>query len=257
MTLLAVLVYIVSPGQRYRVNALGVGLPRAEATPVLRLIQLVPVGYFGLSVWAGAVAYAAVLALLLVVVARELRRGRPGAGTAAALLFLAHVAALSPALALDLPARTAIFPAALLVTSLGLAASAAVGSKRHRPRARVAIGLLALAALAAGTVQFRECVTLQRTRREFFAARQRIFSYVLGLHDYSGATAFVLTDCDLAPGFQPLEPPWGLRAYFSWARSSRLLAFVDSNYDYAQRPTDREYTVISCRAFAPRGKGRR
>jgi hypothetical protein len=251
MTLLATLVYVVSPGQQYRVKTVGVTLPGTDATPMLRLLRLVPVGYFGLGAWAGALAYAAVVVLLLVLVFREWRRRRPGSGTGAALLFVAHVAAVSPALSMDLPARTVTYTAVLLVTSFGLALFAAVASARSR---WLTAGLLLLTVLAAGTVQVRECAAVQRTRREFFRTRQRVFSYVLGLHDYSGANAFVLTDCDPAPDRQPFEPPWGLQAYFRWARSRSLLVFVDSNYDYPQRPLDREYTVVSCRAFAARGK---
>ena len=256
----AAAVYWFSPGQRYRVRVLGVGLPTADAGPLVRTLELVPVRFFGLSPALGLALYAAValsIALLLAMGGRTRRLA-----TAAGVLFVAHAAALAPALSVDLPPRTAIYPALLFVTCVSLLVLAAVewlagrgreNASRPSPRrgalALAACGLLGCAVAAR---QIREDVRIQAERREFFTLRQRVYEYVLGVHDYGGASAFVLTDCDLAPDGTAIEPPWGLQAYFSWARTPPLQVFIDTNYDFAERPPALVYAQVSCRRFVRR-----
>jgi hypothetical protein len=261
MSVAAACAYWFSPGQRYRVAALGVGLPTADTAPLVRMVQLIPVEFFGLSPRVGAVAYGlAVLGILILL--RSDRRSARQYASASAVLFGAHAAALSPALSVDLPARTAIYPALLLMTSVALAFLAAVETLREgstmAPAGLSALWLVgaSIMALAVSGTQLRECVSVQEERRHFFTVRQRIYDYVLALHDHSGTTAFVLTHCDLAPGGAPMEPPWGLQAYFGWARRPRPQVFIDTNYDFPQRPESLDYTLVPCDTFLRR-PGRR
>jgi hypothetical protein len=41
-----------------------------------------------------------------------------------------------------------------------------------------------------------------------------------------------------------MEPPWGLSAYFRWAGQGHILVLIDTNYDFAARPLDRQYVTI-------------
>jgi hypothetical protein len=261
LSVVAACAYWFSSGQRYRVAALGVGLPTTDVAPVVRLVRLVPVEFFGLSPTFGAVAYGvAVLGILGLL--RSRRQSARQYASVSAVLFAAHGAALSPALSVDLPARTAIYPALLLVTSVALALLAAVearcqgGAVAPTGGSTLWVVVVSLVAVAIAVAQGRECMSVQKERRQFFAVRQRIYDYVLGLHDHSGANGFVLTHCDLAPDGTAMEPPWGLQAYFGWARRPRLQVFIDTNYDFPRRPGGLEYTLVSCDSFRL-GPGRR
>jgi hypothetical protein len=172
------------------------------------------------------------------------------------VIFVAHGVALLPALAVVVVGRVAIYPSLLLLTSLALVLLAGV-SGMTVGRARLLLAATAALALGVAGLQLRRCAALQEEREDLFALRRSIYDYVLGVHRYSGASAFVLTDCNLAPGGEPIEPPWGLRAYFTWGRRAPLQIFIDTNDDFPGRPTGLDYTLVSCRPFLPSRRGGR
>jgi hypothetical protein len=263
----AALVYWVSPGQHRRAVLGGTAWPTLAGLPLDRVRDVVAVQFLGLSGGQGAVAYGLVLLGFAGLAAWTPRsRGRASgdlagsvAGTAglvaaAGLIFIAHAIALVPALMVHVAGRVAIYPALLLVTSVGLALLA-VAQGMTPPWAKVLLGFVAALALGVAGLQLRQVAAVQKDRKDLFALRRSIYAYVLGLHHYSGASAFVLTDCNLAPHGEPIEPPWGLQAYFAWGRQSRVRVFVDANDDFASRPPDLNYTVVSCRQFLSRPHG--
>ena len=263
----AVAVYRVSPGQQKRAVLGGMTLPRLSDLPLERVRDLVPVQFLGLTPGQATVAYAVAVLGLAGLAAWVLRprQSRPrdetrsrstgrGLVAAAAVVFVAHAAALLPALVVVVAGRVAIYPGLLFLTSVALAVLGALqGLTMGRWRMLLA-GSAALAIAIAGP-QLRQCSSVQAERKSLFALRRSIYDYVLGLHRYTGASAFVLTDCDLAPGGESLEPPWGLQAYFAWGRRPPLKVFIDSNDDFPGRPADLDYAVISCRQFLDRPGG--
>jgi hypothetical protein len=256
-------IYWFSPGQRIRA-AIGVVVPREAGALLSRLVELVSVRYWGLSPTVGAISYAASLVLVVGVLALARRHGRwRGTAMAAGVLFLAHVAALAPAVFVNLAARTVILPALLLVASLALALLAALGIAADATRSavsaagaargrRLALAGVTALALAAGAVQVGECASVQHRRRWLSGVRRRLYTYVVALHDGTRVSSFVLTACDLAPERTPIEPPWGLQAYFGWVRSPQLSVLVDTNYDYPSALPGGGFTQVSCRDFVAR-----
>jgi hypothetical protein len=262
-------VYWLSPGQQKRAVVGGMTAPALSDLPLARLRDLVPVQFLGLTPAQATVGYAAALLGLAILITRVLRsrRNRPrddtrsdatgrGLVAAAAVVFAAHAAALSPALVVVVARRVAIYPGLLFLTSVALALLAAARVFAIG-RGRLLLAGSAAIAIAIAGLQLRQCSSVQAERKSLFALRRSIYDYVLGVHRYSGASAFVLTDCDLAPGGEPLEPPWGLQAYFAWGRRPPLRVFIDSNDDFPGRPSDLDYTVISCRQFLDRPPGNR
>lgn len=257
----AAFIYWLSPGQRKRAVLAGMTVPSLSDLPLSTLRDLVPVQFFGLRPEQGAVIYVAAclsLAGLLIAWAVRSRARWPGerpsaqngVAAAAALLFLAHGTALLPALVVQVVGRVAIYPGLLLVTSLALVVVAVLPAPASGRAASLLLACATVAALGVAGAQLHRCAAVQKERRELFALRRSIYSYVLGLQGYAGNSAFVLTDCNVAPGGEPIEPPWGLQAYFAWGGRARPLVFVDSNDDYPRRPSDRRYVRLSCRSFS-------
>ena len=259
----AALVYWMSPGQQKRAVLGGMTLPTPSDLPLDRVRDLVPVQLFGLSSGQGTAAYAVALLGLVGAAAWVLRSRdgplgdaasapstRSGLVAAAGVIFVAHGVALLPALTVVVAGRVAIYPGLLALTSLALLLLAVAQGVAPR-RARVLLAATAALAIAVAGLQLERCAALHEERKALFALRRAIYDYVLGLHRYSGASAFVLTDCNLAPGGEPIEPPWGLQAYFTWGRRPRLQVFIDTNDDFPGRPAGLDYTLVSCRPFLP------
>jgi hypothetical protein len=260
LSAVAAFVYWISPGQRTRAAIAGMALPEASSSPLAKVRDLVATEFFGLASLYGKLAYGLALLVLLGALVGWIRRFRLapdrdkaarsatwGLAGASAVLFVAHALAMIPALLVPVVARVVIYPGLLLLTSLALlllAAASALGASRRR------LLLAGVAALALGVaaVQLRRCAELHAERQALFALRRSVYEYVLGVHRYSGRSAFVLTDCNLAPRGETIEPPWGLQAYFSWKRRPPLRVYIDTNEDFSARPP-LDYATVSCRRF--------
>jgi hypothetical protein len=213
-------------------------VPALPDLPLDRVRDLVPVQFLGLTPGQGAVAYAvALLGLVGALVTWVLRshggRGGGAAGAvstrsglvaAAAVIFAAHGVALLPALTVVGAGRVAIYPGLLLLTSLALLLLAVAQGVAPR-RARVLLAAAGALAIAVAGLQLERCAALHEERKALFALRRAIYDYVLGLHRYTGASAFVLTTatCPAADRaalgaagllhLGPSAPPAGLHRY--------------------------------------------
>lgn len=143
------------------------------------------------------------------------------------------------------PEYAAQYPALLL--TLGLVFSvAAIARRLAAPRpAAVLTAACAVAVVLAVTVPaIRTNVTSFKEEAAYARLRKAVYHRVLDLHRETGADAFVLTNSPVRSIGGTMEPPWGLSAYFRWAGKSDLLVLIDTNYDFAARPLDRQYVTI-------------
>ena len=143
------------------------------------------------------------------------------------------------------PEYAAQYPGLLL--TLGLVFSlAAIVRVLAAPRTAVVLtAACALAVLLAVTLPaLRTNVASFKEEAAYGRLRKSVYHRVLEVNRETGASGFVLTNSPVRSIGGTMEPPWGLSAYFRWAGQGNILVLIDTNYDFATRPLDRQYVTI-------------
>jgi len=264
------LIYFSSPGQQWRNHLMNVKAPDLSPAGLYAWFKdAIPLGYAVLFGHRNPTIYWTLHLLLLLTgtgvlmtaafVAWRARSSDPSAAKQLveredvvrwALFATCFNAAYAASLATLLvsphfPEYAAQYPALLL--TLGLVFSlAAIARALAAPRpAAVLTAACALAVLLAVTVPaIRTNVASFKEEAAYGQLRKAVYHRVLEVNRETGASGFVLTNSPVRSIGGTMEPPWGLSAYFRWAGQGNLLVLIDTNYDFATRPLDREYVTI-------------
>jgi hypothetical protein len=264
LSALSSVIYFSSPGQQWRNSLMNVKAPDLSPVAIFNWFQeATPLAYGVLFGPRHGAIYWSLHALLLVaglttLLALALRSDRlrklaakintkeTGRWVLLATCFnAAYAASLSTLLVSPhFPEYAAQYPALLL--TLGLIFSfAAVVSTADRPLAILVTAVSAIGVLFAITLPaVRANVASFREEAAYGRLRKAAYRQVVDLNRQTGASAFVLTNSPTRSIGGTMEPPWGLSAYFRWIGQNDLLVFIDTNYDFATRPKDRQYTTI-------------
>jgi hypothetical protein len=260
LSAVSALIYFASPGQRWRNALMQVKAPDLTPHGISTWFRdAMPLGYRVLFGDHGNAAYwklhLVVIALSLVALAIGAIVAWRRASTAdtdiwrwalfAAAFHLAYAASLATLLVSPhFPEYAAQYPALLL--ALGVTCSIAALARLLPDRAALPAAIVCTAAVAILITlpALRHNVDSFKEEAAYGRLRKTVYHQILETNRTTGATGFVLTNSPVRSIGGTMEPPWGLSAYFRWYEKPGLAVVIDTNYDFAARPRDRDYVTI-------------